>query len=141
MSETLGLLPRLAAFAFIAALLAVAPAALAQESTEAETQEEEGGFFDDLKEYGVDLKEKAAAQVPDVPSGAVIAFNREECPLGWSEFPPTVGRVVVGIGDAEGGRSVSLMQIGEPDKAAAPTGGVTVAAGQPWLGLLYCEKD
>lgn len=37
-----------------------------------------------------------------VPKGAVVAFNLDECPSGWTEFKPAYGRFVRGI-DRSGG--------------------------------------
>lgn len=37
-----------------------------------------------------------------VPSGAVLAFDRQRCPDGWSPFDALAGRVIVGAGRAEG---------------------------------------
>jgi microcystin-dependent protein len=31
-----------------------------------------------------------------VPSGALLAFDREECPAGWSVFDPAAGRTLIG---------------------------------------------
>lgn len=38
-----------------------------------------------------------------VPKGAVMAFNLEECPKGWSSFDNLNGRVVVGSGTGSSG--------------------------------------
>ncbi|ASJ73867.1 hypothetical protein [Granulosicoccus antarcticus] len=35
-----------------------------------------------------------------VPRGAVMAFNRIECPDGWSDFAPGAGRTVFGLSGA-----------------------------------------
>lgn len=45
----------------------------------------------------VDLR--AALVLLDIlmPAGAVVAFNREECPAGWSEYGPARGRFIRGI--------------------------------------------
>lgn len=112
-------------------------------------KQEEKGLLDKLKEDIVEgaeaVKQKAAAAVPDVPSGAVVAFNREKCPAGWSEFPPASGRVIRGTGDSGDGKPVHAMQIGETEKADTASRhaeeGNYVRAGLPWLGLLICEKD
>jgi hypothetical protein len=31
-------------------------------------------------------------------SGAVVAFNQEGCPLGWDQYTPSFGRVMIGAG-------------------------------------------
>lgn len=129
------------ALALTLALLAPPIVTFAEDTEGEEGEEDEGGFFSDLKEGVVGLKDKAAAQVPDVPAGAVIAFNREECPLGWREFPPAVGRVLMGTGDLGGDETIEPMQIGEASEAAAADDDKAVTAGVPWLGLLYCEKE
>jgi hypothetical protein len=36
---------------------------------------------------------------PAVPRGAVLAFNLDACPFGWSEFKEGGGRFIVGAGD------------------------------------------
>lgn len=112
-------------------------------------KEGEKGFFgklkDDIVEGAESVKQEAAAAVPDVPSGAVVAFNRDKCPVGWSEFPPAAGRVIRGTGDSGDGKPVHSMQIGETEKADTASRnadeGDYVRAGVPWLGLLICEKD
>lgn len=117
------------------------PAAADEKPAEA-GQKEDKGFFgklkDDIVEGAESVGESAAAAVPDVPSGAVVAFNRDECPLGWSAFPPADGRVIRGTGNAGDGKPVARMQIGE---ASLADDGDDVPAATPWLGLLYCEKD
>ena len=104
--------------------------------------EEEKGVFeklgDDIVEGATALKDQAAAAVPDVPSGAVVAFNRDKCPLGWSSFLPAAGRVVRGVGDSGDGQTIGPMQIGEQQEADS---GSDVKVGVPWVGLLMCEKD
>ena len=35
---------------------------------------------------------------PAVPHGAVMAFDLEQCPIGWSHFRAAGGRVVIGAG-------------------------------------------
>ncbi|MGD9537585.1 MAG: hypothetical protein AB7P52_12800 [Alphaproteobacteria bacterium] len=121
------------------AMAADEPPAAAEGGAE---QGEDKGFFgklkDDIVEGAQSVGEGAAAAVPDVPSGAVVAFNRDACPLGWSPFPPAEGRVIRGTGNTGGDRTVSRMQIGEASKA---DDGDDVPASLPWLGLLYCEKD
>ena len=93
---------------------------------------------DDIVEGATALKDQAAAAVPDVPSGAVVAFNRDKCPLGWSSFLPAAGRVVRGTGDSGDGQTIGPMQIGEQQEADS---GNDVKVGVPWVGLLMCEKD
>jgi hypothetical protein len=48
---------------------------------------------------------RAAIELLDVlmPPGAVVAFNREECPPGWEIYLPARGRFIRGI-DPEGER-------------------------------------
>ncbi len=155
MSQRTYLSPILAALLIAAVALAQPNAPLAAEEPEAEEpaaeepaageseeEEESGGFFSDIKEGVSALADKAAAQIPDVPAGAVIAFNRDECPGGWSDFPPAVGRAIIGAGDLGDGNAIAPMAIGGGERAAAaPKSGASVTAGAPWLGLLICEKD
>ena len=42
------------------------------------------------------LKNQLANQAPDVPSGAVMAFNLSSCPDGWSPFTEANGRFIMG---------------------------------------------
>ena len=141
----------IAAVFAVAALVAAGAAASAEDkpATEEGAKEGEKGFFgnlkDDIVEGAESVKQEAAAAVPDVPSGAVVAFNREKCPAGWSEFPPASGRVIRGTGDSGDGKPIHSMQIGEAEKADTASRnadeGDYVRAGLPWLGLLICEKD
>jgi hypothetical protein len=39
-----------------------------------------------------------------MPSGAVIAFNKTKCPIGWTEYMPAQGRFIRGI-DKSGNRA------------------------------------
>jgi hypothetical protein len=51
------------------------------------------------------------------PSGAVMFFNLTSCPVGWSEYSPGYGRMVVGIGSSgtiEGTRWSALGDLGDP---------------------------
>ena len=43
-----------------------------------------------------------------VPSGAVMSFNRESCPDGWSEFVDANGRTIVGVDGGKLGGTVGL---------------------------------
>lgn len=43
---------------------------------------------------------KLALQVA-IPIGAVMAFNRADCPPGWADIPALNGRVVIGSGKGE----------------------------------------
>ena len=51
-----------------------------------------------------------------VPDGAVVAFNRESCPEGWTDFVPAYGRFIRGIDqrgtgiDPEGRRVLASLQ-------------------------------
>ncbi len=51
-----------------------------------------------------------------IPESAVLAFNKETCPLGWVEFSPAYGRFVRGIDksgeyiDTDGQRSSGSLQ-------------------------------
>ncbi len=134
----------IAALVALAALIAIGSAALAEDQPPPApgTSEQDKGFFDELKDDIVEgaesVQQETAAALPDVPSGAVVAFNREKCPAGWSEFPPAEGRVIRGTGDSGDGRPVRPMEIGE---AVPADRGREVMIGVPWLGLLICEKD
>lgn len=41
--------------------------------------------------------EDPGAALAEMPSRAVVAFNRQTCPNGWSQFTHANGRVVVGL--------------------------------------------
>ena len=102
------------------------------------------------------------------PAGAVMAFNRDDCPAGWKRLEEANGRVIVGMAPdlargAKGGRR-DIPADGShehPVRAGhAPGGGrfgndnaddhwATGPAGQhahggdnmpPYLALLYCER-
>jgi hypothetical protein len=38
----------------------------------------------------------------EIPSGAVLAFNRKSCPTGWKPIKVAKGRVIVGAGRGKG---------------------------------------
>ena len=42
------------------------------------------------------LKNQLANQAPDVPSGAVMAFESENCPDGWTRYEKADGRFIMG---------------------------------------------
>lgn len=42
------------------------------------------------------LKDQLANQAPDVPSGAVMAFESENCPDGWTRYEKADGRFIMG---------------------------------------------
>lgn len=126
--------------ALIALSLAFTPPVLAAD--ESAEEEESGGFFDDIREGVSSLADDAAATVPDVPSGAVVAFNRDECPLGWSAFPPADGRVIIGLDSSGEMGPDQRLSIGETSIDAEDDPDEThMKASLPWLALLYCEKD
>jgi len=108
---------------FVALSLAIAAPTQAQDeesaaesATESTDEEESSSFFDDIREGVANLADGAVASVPDVPSGAVIAFNRDECPLGWSRFPPADGRVIIGLSADEDNGPDQLLSISEPSR-------------------------
>lgn len=37
-----------------------------------------------------------------IPNGAVMAFNLEDCPIGWAPFGEAAGRTLVGAGKGDG---------------------------------------
>lgn len=47
---------------------------------------------------GLMIGSTAHAYEPPLPSGAIVAFDLEECPDGWEEFKPADGRFLVGVG-------------------------------------------
>ena len=68
-----------------------------------------------------------------VPKGAVVAFNLESCPSGWSEYKPAYGRFVRGIDrsggnlDPDGERAVGSIQAHQIEKHSHKYYGVQVA--------------
>ena len=52
--------------------------------------------WDTLVKEVENLKDQLANQAPDVPSGAVMAFNLSSCPDGWSPFTEANGRFIMG---------------------------------------------
>lgn len=51
-----------------------------------------------------------------MPKGAILAFNRTECPDGWKVFNEGNGRFLVGIGNSAGLRTKNLLEIGGEDE-------------------------
>ncbi|WP_299750299.1 hypothetical protein [uncultured Tateyamaria sp.] len=37
-----------------------------------------------------------------IPKGAVMAFNLEDCPIGWAPFSEAAGRTLIGAGKGDG---------------------------------------
>ena len=54
----------------------------------------------------------ASLQATNVPPGAVLAFDLDACPAGWSPFAPAGGRVVIGA-NAAGGNGLSARALGQ----------------------------
>ena len=54
-----------------------------------------------LGELTTDTSQEILQKVK-LPIGAVLAFNRKECPVGWSELSKASGRVIVGSGTGLG---------------------------------------
>lgn len=50
--------------------------------------------------------------VISVPKGAVVAFNQDSCPSGWSSFDLGIGRTIIGEGTAQGLSTRTLRQQG-----------------------------
>ena len=52
-----------------------------------------------------------------IPPGAVLAFNRPDCPLvGWKPFAPLAGRVIVGAGSGmrdQTGKALTARTVGQ----------------------------
>lgn len=48
-----------------------------------------------------------------VPAGAVMFFNRAECPEGWAFFEPAVGRYAVGVDAGVGTQVGNALSLGE----------------------------
>jgi hypothetical protein len=60
------------------------------------------------------------------PKGAVVAFNLETCPAGWTEFIPAQGRMIVGVGNSE-----DLSPRGLGDQGGTETHTLTVSEMPP----------
>ena len=52
--------------------------------------------WDTLVSEVENLKDQLANQAPDVPSGAVMAFDSPNCPEGWTRFTQADGRFIMG---------------------------------------------
>jgi len=78
-----------------------------------------------------------------VPSSAVVAFDLDDCPPGWSDFSPATGRTIIGDGAAaglspralreQGGHEVHTLTI--PEMPAHDHGGIW-GGGQQMAGML-----
>lgn len=64
-------------------------------------------------------KRAEAALEMAVPAGAVMAFDLEACPKGWTQFQDAAGRVIVGAGS--GNRDQNDKRL--TDRAIGQTGG------------------
>lgn len=56
------------------------------------------------------------APTVDLPSEAVVAFNLEECPRGWREYPHTYSRTIIGVGQGPGLTNRTLEEQGGLEK-------------------------
>lgn len=79
-----------------------------------------------------------------LPQGSIVAFNRQSCPTGWTEFRPAYGRFIRGIDksgkaiDPDGQRSPGHMQSDELSNHKHTLGD----AGQAdWSGRGYKGKQ
>ena len=63
----------------------------------------------------VQLLQQLIFKAPDVPQGAIVAFELQECPKGWSPFEQGSGRFIVGVGKNSDGAEYLLPYIkGQP---------------------------
>jgi hypothetical protein len=89
-----------------------------------------------------------AVQFPDgttqttaaLPAGAVIPFNSDACPAGWSEYTPAYGRFIRGIdkggnrdnGDPDGQRRAGAVQGDAIRNITGSISGVNGASNKAW---------
>lgn len=75
-----------------------------------------------------------------LPTGAVVAFNLEACPAGWTEYTPAYGRFIRGIdkggdrakGDPDGQRHPGSVQGDAIRNITGSLTGVDGASNQSW---------
>jgi prepilin-type N-terminal cleavage/methylation domain-containing protein len=82
----------------------------------------------------------------DFPSGGVVAFNDNVCPVGWSLAPALEGRFI--IGRTASGAGVTQEQYNVTTGSSAnrlynlgDTGQTPAEVVPPYIALTYCEKD
>lgn len=93
----------------------------------------DGEIFDDYVVYNA-----GAFLTPDIPTGAIMAFDLDDCPVGWSQYGDAAGRTIVGITPAAGipvvgGAAANAGEISFPagtgDAQATTTASVTYSRG------------
>jgi hypothetical protein len=94
-----------------------------------------------------------------LPGGAVVAFDRSQCPIGWSAYKPAISRVIIGWGSVESGLKSSV----DAHMKLLPVHGGSEIDGEetkfvmaelngteneqhrttmpPYVALNYCQKD
>lgn len=130
-----------------------------------ETMHRDDGNYDDFIAYSAE-----SSKNDDIPTGAIVPFNLQHCPLGWSVFEKARGRLIMGIVDADTidptDDNVMRTSYDPFSVAATPvtsdmdypvgqtdaTDGQTVGASSavetqarynvpPYVALLYCRKN
>jgi len=98
---------------------------------------------------------------PEIPSGAIMAFDLNGCPAGWQRFDEAEGRSIVGTTnstsivtaaapnnpttDSDTSVRYDLRDIGgakyRRDDTVVTTSSPTYENRAPYIALLYCRKD
>jgi prepilin-type N-terminal cleavage/methylation domain-containing protein len=114
------------------------------------------GSTNDANHYDDYLTYFGNFQTSLIPAGALVAFDRTECPSGWTEHAALRGRMVVGAG--------TFTEAGDPpDDTGSTTGTITFAQGSqggwasrissqgtdairvnnmpPYVAYIYCRKN
>ena len=68
--------------------------AVDNDSVYMDTMHRDDGTYDDFIVYA-----QQVAPNDDIPTGAVVPFNRQNCPIGWSNYERANGRFVMGMMD------------------------------------------
>jgi prepilin-type N-terminal cleavage/methylation domain-containing protein len=94
----------------------------------------DGQIFDDYVVYNA-----GAFLVPEIPEGAVMAFDSPDCPIGWSQFTAARGRTIVGVTPNTGIPVVAgaAANSGEISFPAGPTDGSATTA----ASVIYTVGD
>ena len=82
----------------------------------------EQGFATNSDDNSSKSMESSTRPTLMIPSGAVVAFDLNKCPPGWSRYAVGEGRFIIGAGNNKG-KNKDFHQVVLPDRGLGNTGG------------------